>query len=245
MCLRTVEGGDYDQVSYRTVPGDDEFAARTVSGLGGGISLANTLPTVTEITGPASGTYITPAGCAYIDVYVIGAGGGGSGGNSASTVRKYGNGGGSGDVSYGVFQPGSYTYNLHSGGSGGAGGVGSSASPGVTAAQFSIFSTLKASGGSGGAAPVSVLNTAAGKWNTDLALKNTLLNFGYSSGKVGGNSPAVGGQSLFNAVFGRATRDIVNTVGEDGVYGGGGGGGSINAAGGAGGNSVLLIIEYY
>jgi hypothetical protein len=244
MCIRTVKGTYIDPESFRTVPGDIELSARTISGLGGGVSLAGTLPTVTEILGPASGTYTTPAGCVYIDVYVTGAGGGGSGGNSASVARRYGNGGGSGDVSFGVFQPGSYSYALHSGGAGGAGGS-TSSSPGVTAAQFSTFSTLKASGGSGAAAPATALNTAAGKWNTDLSQKNTLLNFGYNAGIVGGNSPAVGGQSLFNARFGKAARDTVDNGGEAGIYGGGGGGGARAGDGGAGGSSVLLIIEYY
>lgn len=239
MCLRTVEGGDYDQVSYRTVPGDDEFAARTVSGLGGGISLANTPPTMTEITGPASGTYITPTGCVYIDVYVCGAGGGGAGGDPAVAAQRYGSGGGGGDISFGIFEAGSYTYDLHAGGAGGVGFAN-----GTAAAQFSTFDILKASGGNGGSKGAST-NNSAGRWNGSLALKNSLINFGYSRGIPGGTSPAGGGQQLLNGYLGRASRNTANSTGRVGRSGGGGAGGTRGGDGGAGGPSVLLIVEYY
>lgn len=242
MCIRTVDGEDIVESSLRTIDGEYSTTYRNISGLTQSVpELLNLTPTITYLTGPASGTYTTPTGCVYIEVYVTGAGGGGAGGNTSSVDVKYGGGGGGGDVSYGIFQAGSYSYELHSGATGGAfSGNGSSA------AQFSTFDILKASGGSGGSEGSLTVNSGVGKWNGDTSQKNSLIEFGYQKGLPAGFHPSNGGYNLFNGGFGRAVRTDVNNDGDPGVKdGGGGGGGALGAGGSDGAPSSLLVIEYY
>jgi hypothetical protein len=237
MCIRTVEGNDIVVQSLDTVSGEYDDSGRYVSHKQTDIVLAGTTPTITEIDGPASGTYTTPPGCIYIDVYVVGAGGGGAGGNGAVASERYGGGGGPGDVAYGIYPAGSYSYALHAGGSAGAAGVN-----GTTAAQFSTFDTTKASGGNGGEI-YSLSITGAGLWNQSRNF--TLIEYGYNRALPAGTSPSQGGYQLFNGQGGRPTRSTGNNAGGKGILGGGGAGGCRAAAGGAGANSYLLIIEYY
>jgi len=242
MCIRTVDGEDIEESSLRTIDGEYSSTYRNISGLTQvAPELLNLTPTTTYLTGPASGTYTTPTGCVYIEVYVTGAGGGGAGGNTSSAGAKYGGGGGGGDVSYGTFQAGSYSYELHSGAAGGAfSGNGSSA------AQYSTFGILKASGGSGGDEGGLIIDSGAAKWNPDPSVKNSLIEFGYQRGLPSGFHPSNGGYNLFNGGFGRSMRTDVNNDGDVGVKdGGGGGGGALGAGGSAGAPSSLLVIEYY
>jgi hypothetical protein len=236
MCIRTVEGNDIVVQSLDTVSGEYDDSGRYVSHKQTDIVLAGTTPTITEIDGPASGTYTTPPGCIYIDVYVVGAGGGGAGGGAVASER-YGGGGGGGDVAYGIYPAGSYSYALHAGGAAGAAGVG-----GTAAAQFSTFDTTKASGGNGGEV-FSTVSTGTGLWNGARAF--TLIKYGYNRSLPAGTSPSHGGYQLFNGQGGRPNRSTGNSTGRIGILGGGGSGGCRTAAGGAGSDSYLLIIEYY
>lgn len=237
MCIRTVEGNDIVVQSLDTVSGEYNDSGRYVSHKQTNIVLAGTTPTMTEIDGPASGTYTTPSGCVYIDVYVVGAGGGGAGGSAASADVRYGGGGAGGDVAFGIFPAGSYAYALFAGGA--AGGAGAS---GTAAAQFSTFNvTTKASGGNGGSLAFGGSETSTGPWGNSVSL----LPFGRQRGMPAGNSPAHGGYNMFNGQGGIPTRNTVNDAGDKGALGGGGAGGTRAAAGAAGANSYLLIIEYY
>jgi hypothetical protein len=242
MCIRTVEGEDIVESSLRTIDGEYSLAYRNISGLTQvAPELLNLNPTTTYLTGPASDTYTTPTGCVYIEVYVTGAGGGGAGGNTSTADVKYGAGGGGGDVSYGIFQAGSYSYELHSGAAGGAfSGNGSSA------AQYSTFGILKASGGDGGSEANLTVNSGTGKWSNDTSVKNSLIEFGYQRSLPAGFHPSNGGYNLFNGGFGRSIRTDTDNDGDEGVKdGGGGGGGVLGAGGSAGAPSSLLVIEYY
>jgi hypothetical protein len=246
MCdVRTVEGilGEIRSISgeegiSRTINGEDAFS-RNISGLGGGVTLLGTKPTYTQRFG-GSGTYTTPVGCVYIDVYVVGAGGGGAGGTS-TTGNRHGGGGGAGSVALGTFVAGTYAYDIKVGGTGGAPAVSGNISAGVT----SFSNVTVSSGGAGLFAEFigSDLYAAAAPGVTN----NSRLPLGNSQAHPPSRLGSRGGGSLLLGRPGGGPFSI--SASENGLVGdrGGGGGGGANIAGsGANGASgYILIIEYY
>lgn len=236
MCDRTVEGEDIE--SIRTVPGEGG-SIRTIDGedfAPGG--LKGTKPTFTQLTF-GSGSYTTPVGCLYIDVYLTGAGGGAAGGNSGST-RRNGGGGGGGGSAFGMFGPGTYTYDLKAGGLGGAAGANGFVSAGV-----SSFDGMQCtSGGLGLNASVAGISYQAASAGT---ATNSLLPMGLITAQAPGLFGANGGGSIYMAFIGKAVTSSPSVNGADGTLGGGGGAGghNITGTGGDGSAGDILIIEYY
>jgi hypothetical protein len=249
MCYRTVEGNEED--TRRTVDGED-FIDRSVSGLdagarnvsgvvSSGIVLLGTQPTFVELTTPSSGSYTTPNGCVYIEVYATGPGGGGAGGGS-NAGRRSGGGGGAGACAFGMFAAGTYTYTVASGGAGGA----TTDLPGSAGSGPTIFGTMQAGSGAGGVAPLTadaVGYTAAASGITT----NSLFSIGIIAADPPGFQGSNGGGNLFKALSGSGGFSLSAAVnGQIGLTGGGGGGGHQTASsGGTGGNGCITIIEYY
>jgi len=251
MCVRTVEGEpvetlrtvDGEDGDYRTVSGED-FGFRNISGInasGSAQVLLGTQPTYVEFATPGSGTYTSPAGCVYIEVYAVGPGGGGAGGVTTLS-RRSGGGGGAGGCAFGIFAAGSYSYTVATGGAGGA----TTNLPGSTGSGPTIFDTMEAGSGEGGICALStdaVGYTAASSG----AITNALLTIGRASAEPPGFHSSRGGANLFNGFTGSGGYDAAAAVnGGSGQRGGGGGGGNNSAAaGGVGGNGCITIIEYY
>ena len=89
---------------------------RTVDGSG---SVSFKMPNTRVFT--SSGTYTSPAGVNYIQVFVIGGGGGGGGGSSIAPDIG-GCGGGASAPGVGFFEPGVFTFTIGTGGAGVKGG---------------------------------------------------------------------------------------------------------------------------
>lgn len=251
MCVRTVEGEPVETLrtvggedgDYRTVSGED-FGFRNISGIissGAPQVLLGTEPTFVEFTTPASGTYTTPVGCLYIEVYAVGPGGGGAGGVTAS-ARRCGGGGGAGGCAFGIFAAGSYTYTVATGGAGGA----TTDLPGSDGSGPTIFGTMEAGEGAGG---ICALTSSATQYMaaSSGSTTNALLTIGGVSAEPPGKQGSRGGANLFTGYTGSGgqwtSSAIDGGVGERG--GGGGGGCNTLASGGNGGNGCITIIEYY
>jgi len=221
--VRSIRSVAHGTETLRTVDGSD-FVCRNVSGAKPPppiVGLLGTLPTVTELT--TSGTYTTPPGCFYIEVYVVGTGGTGGAGVGSTTSKSQGGGGGGGGVSVGYFLAGTYTVNTTTGTFhtmvSTAGGVG----------ETITNTTTTYSGGIGGGAT------------------NSLYHIGIipatPPGVVGGN----GGGNFFSGINGVGTHsDNISQSGASGFIGAGGGGGSRSGTpGGVGGVCTVRIFEYY
>jgi hypothetical protein len=235
MSCRTLPGTDIFFQDDRTVAGDP-FSERSVDGrfIGFAIGLQGTQPTYTEFTTVSSGTYKTPEGCLYIEVYLVGAGGGGAAGQTSTSFRN-GGGGGAGGVAVGFFEAGTYAYDINIGGTAAvlsAGGPGSACT----------FGPLIAGGGGGGLLSTGGFSPAAASGTTTNSIYPTGCTAATPPGLLGGN----GGGNFIKGYTGRAS--VSNTTVVDGVSsvtGGGGSGGCGATFGGIGGNGYLLIIEYY
>jgi hypothetical protein len=238
MCIRTVSGEDILEFSLRTVPGEDLFIDRTVSGdVTSSVQLLGTKPTTTIINGSATGSYTPPVGCIYFEMYLLGGSGGGAGGGSL-VENRYGGGGGGGNTAYGIFSPATYTYSI--------GGTRAGASAGGitgTIGRSASFDTIIAGRGLGGQFALTHSNVFEGQGSE--ASTNSLLQFGYCTAQPCGASPGQGGMSLF---FGNSSLAEYNvaapSIGFDGIFGGGGGATGF-LEGGDGAAGKLLIIEYY
>ena len=243
MCIRTVEGdpGTLRTVqgtagNERTIDGETSFI-RNISGIGGGTSLLGTKPTYTEISATGSSTYITPAGCVYIDVYLIGGAGGASSG-STGTNRRNGGSGGAGGIAFGYFAAGTYAYDIKAGGAGGSGGNGTASS------GSSTFGNLSVTGGGGGLRAAATSTTYAPA--SSGVATNSVLPFGVFTAQAPGNIGTNGGANTFKGWAGVGEVRNASENGNVGFTGGGGSGGcETGGVGGAGGDGYLLIIEYY
>ncbi len=187
--------------------------------------------------GPASGTFVVPAGVTSITVEAWGAGGGGGGSNSNNNG---GSGGGSGAYVTGTFAVvplSNINYFVGIGGTGGPGNVNTNGGTGQ-ATTLSGAITLSAGGGVGGQR-----NTGAGGAG-GTASGGTININGNQGGAGAGNTGGLGGTAPGGGGAGGTA--VANTAGGNGgVPGGGGGGGEPPIgnfrSGGAGGNGRLII----
>jgi hypothetical protein len=237
MCIRTVSGEDILEFSLRTVPGEDLFIDRTVSGdVTSSVQLLGTKPTTTIINGSATGSYTPPAGCIYFEMYLLGGSGGAAGGGTL-VENRYGGGGGGGNTAYGIFSPATYAYSILGTRAGAAAGATG------TIGRSASFDTIIAGRGLGGQFALNPSNVFEGQGSE--ASTNSLLQFGYCTAQPCGASPSQGGMSLF---FGNSSLAEYSpggtSAGFDGIFGGGGG--ATGALGGGDGAAAkLLTIEYY
>ncbi len=216
-----------------------------------------TAPTIQKfLTG--SGTYTTPAGCKWIRVRMVGAGGGGGGGNGAT-----GNTGG--NSTFGT------TLLVANGGTGGAingpGGTGGTASLGTGPVGIALSGGYGQGGGSwprvavafadssGGNGGVSPFGGAGGGSNAAAATGTTsaIANSGSGGGggvwpgdaagviaSCGGGGGGAGG--YVDAIIAAPSATYSYAVGAAGTGGAGAAGG---ATGGDGGSGLILVEEHY
>lgn len=235
MCIRTVEGEDIVESSLRTIDGEYSSTYRNISGIvSSSIVLLGTIPTMTVIDTSGSGTYTSPLGCVYFEVYIL-AGSGGGGGGGAGTDDRYGGGGAGGNLAFGIFLPGTYSYSI------GTGGTGAVAGADGTNGVSSTFGLITAGFGPGGDF---CNNPSASNFPPAVnSSTNSLIDFGNCRAGVDGPGAAWGGMNMFMGGGGREVSSSSNLTGEDGFFGGGAGG--INNTGGNGATGRMLIIEYY
>jgi len=194
----------------------------------------NMKPTVQVLT--TSGTYICPATCKYIQVYIVGGGGGGGGGSNTMA----GGGGGPGKVLLAYFPAADYVYVIGSAGTGGA--INSDGTAGTT----TTFNGKSAAGGSFGNNPFTVPALAASSSSTTVAGTARLGMIAAQAGMVGDTS-GNGGTNMFG-LNGKGFQST--TLSQNGAVGtlfGGGGSGGLGATGtgGAGVKGGCIVIEHY
>lgn len=212
-------------------------------------------PTQTILTA-SSGTYTTPANCAYIVVEAIG---GGGGGGSCNSGPASGGGGGGGAYAKKTIQNPSTTYAYVIG----QGGTSNSYPTTANAGGDTTFggTVVVAKGGGGGAAggtvtpPVPgggpISGGSAGSSTGDITIDggNSIVGFSMAStwvlGGIGGPGAGPYGGKPSNQ------RDSGTVVGANGeLYGGGGGGataisGGATQLGGTGAQGIIVVTEYY
>ena len=192
------------------------------------------IPTVTHIT--SNGSYTSPAGARYLEVYAIGGGGGGGGGVVGGMS---GSGGGAGGVSYKIFAPGTYAVTC---GTGGAGNAGTAAGSAGTSTDFGT-GALIANGGSGGSGGTSSTPRRGGL--SGAIHVTSLYPLTAEPGHPGTISRSGrGGANLFGDSGQGSTGSVVPTAAPGSVYGGGASGGN-NGGGAAGGEGGVIVFEYY
>lgn len=217
----------------------------------GAVDQHNQLPNVQIFT--ASGTWIKPVGCKFVEVILWGGGGGGGqgGSNTGLVVRQGGGGGGGGAKAREVFLASDLTatvaVTVAGNAAGGSGGL-SGASGGLgTSGTTSLFGLFASAGGGGGGGPGqnSALISSGGGGGGG-------IGGGNETGTAGGTgTPATGGGPAQGVSLTPATIASVGSAGGQGVglatsagnaeYGGGGGHGwpAAPAAGGVGGSSLF------
>jgi hypothetical protein len=215
---------------------------------------SNTLlaPTVTVLTS-GTGTYATPAGCTYLKVRMIGAGGGGgstsSAGNASGTI---GSPGGATTFSF------SATVLTANGGNGGQQGyVGGGSGSGGTATIAGGASGLALSGNAGGAGGVGTnLSGPAGAATpfgggtggpSGNPGANASANTGSGGASAGGPANGYsggggGGGGYIDALIPSPNATYAYAIGGGG---GGGTGGTGGFAGGTGGSGIIIVEEHY
>jgi len=207
-------------------------------------------PTVTKLT-TGSGTYNTPAGCAFIKVKMVGAGGGGSG----SGTTGQGSGGAGGNTTFGssllVANGGSGGLNTTAGGAGGTASLGTGpigvTVTGTTGAGTPAVSygTYGMGGGRGGDAPFfngsgnPVYQAAGGSGVTNTGGGGTGGGAGSTSTSVGGSGGGSGG--FIEAIITTPAASYSYSIGTAGTAGTAG---TSGFAGGAGGSGYIVVEEY-
>lgn len=197
------------------------------------------LPTVTTIT--TSGSYTSPDGVDYLEVYAIGGGGGGGGSSSTSNS---GYGGGSGAVSFKFFPPGTYAVTIGTGGAGGStsGTAGSSG----TQTSFGSLIALAGLGGAGGATVTPRRGGLAGgiSGTADLTFSRQ-PGFPRASGSLTLDTSGAGGSNLFGTGGASAFSSTTQPSSSPQGFGGGGAGGINVDTGTNGGPGGVIVIEHY
>lgn len=210
-----------------------------------------------------SGTYMTPAGCLYIKVKMVGGGGGGSGsgsgtptGQTAGTNSTFGANLIAGGGSHG-------TWGLQSGGgaggnggtatiSGGLIGVAASGGDGSGATWQNNSTNQSIIGGAGGASALGGNGGAGGFFN--IGATGTAGTSGKTN--TGGGGGGGGGQTGLNIAGGTGggaggyVECIISSPATSYSYAVGSGGtngsaGTSGSDGGAGGSGVIVVEEYY
>jgi hypothetical protein len=213
--------------------------------------ITRTLPTVQKFTS-GSGTYTTPAGVAYTEVEMIGAGGGGGGGGNAGTAAAGSTGGNT------TFGTSLLTANGGQGGQAavGNGGIGGAGSLGTGPIGL-VFSggqggqgqqsgtTGFIAGGHGASSPFN--GGADGGLNN--AGSTAIANTG-TGGGGGGVTSATSNNSGSGGGAGAWLRAIINSPSATYAYsvgaaGAAGTAGTNGYAGGVGGSGFIQITEFY
>jgi len=213
---------------------------RTVDGSG---SVSFKMPNTRVFT--SSGTYTSPAGVNYIQVFVIGGGGGGGGGSSIAPDIG-GCGGGASAPGVGFFEPGVFTFTIGTGGAGGA--TDTNGGHGVKT-EFNtspVTTILKGTNGFGGQAGSAIIPAGGPGGFTDGGSQYTL---GRETGGASALHMSGYGGSNYFGTGGRGALSLGAFVsnGESGSgFGSGGSGGIENlSTGGAGAPGAVIIIEYF
>lgn len=206
----------------------------------------------------SSGTYITPSGVVYIDVYGV-AGGGGAGGarGGGSSCAVSGGGGGGGYFFKRIVSPlASYAYAI---GSGGAGGSDIANGSNGTATTFGT-SFLIANGGLGSIGCINgTLNYSPGgsggtATGGDINIQGNAGTSGHATYVLASNTAGVAGNGgssyLGGSVVGPGIGLSTFANGNNGLNYGGGGSGCVTSnsstvTGGFGAGAILIVREYY
>lgn len=205
-------------------------------------TLANLLTKPTrQVFTSGSGTYVTPAGVARINVRLIG-GGGGGGGATAN------NGATGTNTTFSTFTASGGVGGAAAGGSGGAGGAASGGTVNIpggagqgagTSATAGVFMPGGQGGSSflGGAGP-----GGAGNNSPSIAAATNSGGGGGGAGGVGGSSAGAGGGSggYVDAFITAPSASYAYTVGPGGTGGSAGG-----IAGGNGAAGIIIVEEFY
>lgn len=201
-----------------------------------------------------SGTYYTPAGCKWIRVRLVGAGGGGAGGGTSGTGGSGGNGG---DTTFGTSlltgSGGSFGSNSGGGDGGGAslgtGPIGTVLNGGKAGSYGFAISGAYSTGGTGGSSFFGGQGGNSGSNGVGVAGKaNTGGGGGGGSSAVGNYSGGGGaGGGFVDAIIGTSSSNPLlasypYAVGAAGTAGAAGTGGNI---GGAGGSGYIEVTEFY
>ncbi len=252
--LTNVGTGDGDVIRNETPTGT--YNLKTIKA-GTGITVTNntdditltssfvspTQTTMQVITTAGAQIWTKPAGCQYIKIEVIGAGGG-AGGVAASVGEGSGGGGGGGYAVEWLDATLSVTESVFIG-SGGIGGIGASNGADGTASNFVNAAFCQATGGFGGK-NLGSGNGAGG--NKGVGATGELLGAGTpGSPGIQGTGGGHGGSSQ---IGGGAPGQIASSGnGSDATFAGCGGGGARSNGGafngGAGADGMVIVTEYY
>lgn len=243
-----IGAGSTGQIPYQTGAGLTGFITPGASGTvlkSNGAGAQPTFQTISSsptftVYASGSGNYTSPAGCSYIIVEMCG-GGGGGGKNNSTNAPGGGAGGGFAKLK---FAPGTYAYQV------GTGGAGSSTN-GIdgTAGGNTIFGSSQCNGGAGGPAITTSTPAFGGLVSTTGSSAVYLaIQGGHGSINVTGSfSP--GGNSFWGVAGLICANNTAATGYQDGSgYGQGGCGVNNNISGGSGGAGVsgrIIITEYY
>ena len=187
-----------------------------------------------------SGTYSTPARCAYLKIKMVGGGGGGAGSGGGNGAGNAGNGGNGGTSTFGTSlltaTGGGGGYSSSAGG--GTAGSGTVSSPangfvfgGVTGVNFGQYNTaLQVYTGASGGHPTPLGAFGAGGANAGLG--GTAVCMGGTGGSAG----------YVEAIISTPGSSYSYTVGAGGT---GGTAGTSGGAGVAGGSGAIYITAYF
>lgn len=213
------------------------------------------VPTIQRLTSGSGLTYTTPAGCTWLRIRMVGAGGGASSTGTASTSAGgagaatnwdsstlIAGGGGGGQISGG-------TPNGFAGGTGGTNTVGGSyvILANIAGSQGGAGSGTLASNIAGGQGGASYFGGQGGSNIGTSAGRNAAVNSGSGGGAAGstsGNTSGAGGGSggYVEAIISSPAASYVYTVG---AKGNGATAGTGGVAGGDGGSGLIIVEEYY
>lgn len=205
-----------------------------------------------------SGNHTTTAGCKYMEVICLGAGGGGGGGGGSGNTGNGGAGGAGGDTTFGasLLSAGGGAGGAANGGLGGSGGAvslgaatgeavvggqGTGASMAINAAFF------EGNGANGGDTPYYNGGGKRSNFNTAGTAGATNTGGGGQGGALGATGSCPNGPGGGSGGFIKA--QIVPTPGQVFAYvvgtaGAAGAAGTTGLAGAAGGSGVIIVKEY-
>jgi len=211
-------------------------------------------PTAQQFTS-GSGTYTTPAGALYIDVFGVGGGasGGGTTGTGGSNVGAGSGGSAGGYFMKRIISPSAtYPYVVGAGAASGSAGNVNGNNGNVTTFGTAL---LVANGGLAGLGSRSISTVVVGGQSGGTATGGDINIRGGSGGSGMGANATVGGFGGASQLSGSVAGPYISTSGNTSNgnagfnYGGGGSGaaqyGGGVAFGGAGAGGIIRVIEYY